>query len=113
MYQVCAAVEPGEELFPPAQAVRFGECQCGSRLKIFLGIAVRAEDGMKLGSPLLGEDDNVSEIEMPPELRNDIIGNAIRLRRTFVRIIDQELAPGVIVTTDDLVMAQPGIIGRV
>src|SRR5919106_6389543 len=107
--QVRAAIEPGEELFPPGQAGRFTRCEFGGVLEIHLRVTLRAKDGMNVSRAPRGEDNNISEVEVPPELTDEIIGNAPCLSRTFVRIIDQELTGGVIVSGHDLVMTQPDI----
>ena len=53
--QVCAAVEPGEELFPPGQAARLRQCQFGSILEILLGVTLRTEDRMDFRRALGGK----------------------------------------------------------
>ena len=111
--QVRAAIEPGEELFPPAQAARFRQCQFGGGLEILLWVAVRAEDRLDFRGAFGGKDDHIDEVEVPPELRNHFVGHSIRLGRTFIRVVDQELPFGIIVAADDLVMTQPGIIVRI
>jgi hypothetical protein len=74
---------------------------------------LRTEDGSDLGGAPGGEEDDIGEVEVSPELGDHFIGYRISFGETFIRVVHQEVSPCIVITADNLVMTQPGVVVRV